>query len=203
MTIPLVRAHGTEIVTLTGTRFDFLACCDSDYNPPRTISIFDGLVMDSQGDPMPATSTVSVQTKLLAGDTQEFHFRPGVPGVIGVRSVPSTTNPRSELGFLATFAVRRPGNTTPLAKATYKGHNPSPLILSCNPKAADLAGIDHSGNAARVGLEMNPTELVHNWRNEDLPFAVAPHNSMCAPRFIRSATSALYGLPVATFRSVL
>jgi hypothetical protein len=87
---------------------------------------------------MSATSTISAQTKLLGGDTQELSFRPGVPGVIGVRSVPSTTNPHSELGLLATISVRRPGNTTPLAKATYKVHNPSPLILSYHPTAADL-----------------------------------------------------------------
>src|SRR5258708_17058664 len=34
-------------------------------------------------------------------------------------------------------------------------------------------------------------------------FAVAPHNSKCTPRFIKSETRSLYGLPVATFRSVL
>jgi hypothetical protein len=87
---------------------------------------------------MPATSTVSAQTKLLGGDTQELHFRPGVPGVIGVRSVPSITKPHSELGNLATIALQRPGNTTPLARATYKVNTLPPLILSYHPTAADL-----------------------------------------------------------------
>lgn len=87
---------------------------------------------------MPATSTVSVQTKVLEGDFQEIHFRPGVPGVIGVSSVPSTTKPRSELGQLAVIAVQRPGNTNPLARVTYKVNNPSPLLLSYHPTAADL-----------------------------------------------------------------
>jgi len=59
--------------------------------------------------------------------------------VIGVRSVPSTTVAHSETGLLAMIILRRPGSTTPLAKATYKVHSSSILLLSYHPTVADLA----------------------------------------------------------------
>src|SRR6266436_1150915 len=87
---------------------------------------------------MPATSTISAQTRVLGGDSQEIQFRPGLPGVIGVHTVPSPHVAHSEIGFLAMITLRRPGSTTPLAKATYKLLTP-PLLLSYHATAADLA----------------------------------------------------------------
>jgi hypothetical protein len=56
--------------------------------------------MDSQGDTMPATSTISTQTRVLGGDSQEILFRPGQPGVIGVHSGPSPDVVHTETGLL-------------------------------------------------------------------------------------------------------
>lgn len=136
---PRARRHETEIVTLrTVAGLYFPTGRELDYTAARTISIVGGLVMESQGDPMPATSTISAQTRVLAGDSQEIQFRPGIPGVIGVNSVSSPKVARPDNGFLAMITLRRPGSTTVLAKGTYKVLT-FPLLLSYHATAADLA----------------------------------------------------------------
>jgi hypothetical protein len=87
---------------------------------------------------MPATSTISTQTRILGGDSQQIQFRPGIAGVIGVHSVPSPQVAHSETAVFAMLILRRPGSAAPLAKATYKALTP-PLLLSYQATAADLA----------------------------------------------------------------
>jgi hypothetical protein len=86
---------------------------------------------------MPATTTISVQTRVLGEDSQEIAFRPGQPGFVSVHSVPAPNTAHTETGLLASITLRRPGSTSPLARATYKLHTAS-LLLSYNATAADL-----------------------------------------------------------------
>ncbi len=88
--------------------------------------------------PESATSTVSDQTHLLEGGSQDIHFRPGQPGFVSVHSVPSPHVAHTETGLLAMVSLRRPGSTTPLATAKFKVPSLS-MLLSYNATAADLA----------------------------------------------------------------
>jgi hypothetical protein len=85
-----------------------------------------------------ATSTISEQATLSAGDSQSIHFRPGQPGNVSVHSVPSPSFAHTETGLLAEVFLRRPGSTTPVATAKFKVPSPS-IGLGYDATAAELA----------------------------------------------------------------
>jgi hypothetical protein len=108
---------------------------NSKYNSIRIINL--EVARSLIGGPMPATTTISTQTRVLGEDSQEILFRPGQPGFVSVHSVPAPNVAHTETGLLASITLRRPGSTSPLARATYKLHTQS-LLLSYNATAADL-----------------------------------------------------------------
>ena len=88
-------------------------------------------------DFVPVTLTDQVATD--GGSAHLIHFRPGNPGLIGIRSVPADSKAHAESGFLGILELLRPGTATPVVPAVKVKSGQPWLALSYTATAADLA----------------------------------------------------------------
>jgi hypothetical protein len=84
------------------------------------------------------TLDTSDQAVIAGGSRRDIHFRPGAPGPISARSVPTNAPTHSETGLLGKLLFRRPGSATPVASSSTKVGQ-KVMALDYTVTAADLA----------------------------------------------------------------